>query len=75
MSVFKVKLKRKGICKCGFNVVNDDVEIGRVYLVYPETKAKGFLICGGCGEKQKATLVMVSNYGDPLAPLPVKLFK
>ena len=74
MKSVKTKLRRKGICPCGFSVVNDDIPIGQSYVVYPKTKKSGFLICGGCGKKHRVQLVKVSNYGLQLAYLPIEIF-
>lgn len=48
MIAVKAKLVRRGVCDCGYPAIRETVPLGKLYLVYPATVARGTLNCGGC---------------------------
>lgn len=50
MSMQLLPLIKLSICTCGFTTLNDDIPLGAIYPVIPETVRGGFgYKCGGCG--------------------------
>lgn len=70
-----LELKRTSICKCGYPLVEDYVDIGTQYYVVPSSQGPGFLICGGCGLKQSITMILVRRRGvNGAGYVPLEMF-
>lgn len=46
--IVKAKFVRRSLCKCGFPVLRDNVPLGKIYSVYPESVQPFVYFCGGC---------------------------
>lgn len=75
MSVAFVKLVKKTICPCGGSVLWDDIPLGKVYKIHPETLKHNWNFgCGDCGNIIKVSVVDADNDDGTVGPLPVDLF-
>ena len=62
MSGVWAKCVRRGICECGYPVLEETVPLGKMYLVDPNT-IRGRIGCGGCGKISPCELIEVWDEG------------
>jgi len=75
----QTKLERLTICSCGAPVLQDHINIGTEYIVFPATEVDdGYYRCARCGREQRDIRVIdaiaVSSPNTPPIPLPRDLF-
>jgi transcription elongation factor Elf1 len=71
IKISTVTLKRKQICPfCDFELLNEDVPLGKIYEIIEQTKQNGALICGGCHYVTLLEIVQVACGGF----LPTEIF-
>lgn len=63
MSGVWAKTVRRGICECGYPVLEESVPLGKMYLVDPNTIGPGRIGCGGCGKITACDLIEVWDEG------------
>lgn len=49
------KVIKRGICPCGFPLLNEDVPQGKTYQIIAETIQPANLQCGGCKQTMPVT--------------------
>jgi len=62
---------RRGICPCGFPALDDDVPLGREYVVHPDTVRSLTWVCGGC----KRHIPVLAIQVDPGGFMPTDLLR
>ena len=45
----KIKIVKLSICKCGFTLLNENVQLGTEYEINESDVCPGAVKCGGCG--------------------------
>lgn len=59
-----VKVVKTSICDCGYPTLDESIEIGTKYTIYPETLRPSLVYgCGGCGKIQ---FKLLGVYGDSI---------
>lgn len=53
------KYVKRSVCDCGYPALHEDVPLGKLYLVDPNTIREGGVLCGGCGKKVRCGLIEV----------------
>jgi hypothetical protein len=71
----KAKLVRLAMCECGAPAVWENVPLGKLYIVYPETAIEKSWTCAKCGKHYKSKMVMVDDGLKPLGYLFLGLFE
>jgi len=76
----KVTLARyakRDLCNCGYGVLKDSVEIGKLFKVEIESKQDAILVCGGCGTKIAITVVraLQEESSEPFGYLPLEILE
>lgn len=80
MKYITTKTIKLSICSCGESVLNDSIELGTEYTIYPESIKHGFKYhCGRCNITQNNISVILANsvLNSTDAPryLPIELFE
>jgi hypothetical protein len=61
------------ICPCGFPCLNENVQIGHKYTVYPLTVEPATYICGSC-RRSFSIFSILCGPDFPPKPLPLGMF-
>lgn len=75
MQYVEAKTARASLCECGFSILRDEIPLGTVYRIAPETRRPGTLVCGGCGQRIRVTLVHALATGRHAGWLPYEIFE
>lgn len=75
MRLAKWIYSRESVCPCGFRILRDEVPLGTAYVVDEDSIGPGTLICGGCGESRRMSMIDVQGQGGDFFPLPVEIFE
>jgi hypothetical protein len=72
----KAKFAKYSICICGFQILGDDVPLGREYEVDPKDTTPCTVKCGGCGKENRTTGIWVfSRAGERPGYMPKEIFE
>jgi hypothetical protein len=66
------KLVKRSICRCGFPLVNEDVELGKLYQVDMTIITEWKMECGGCHRLIPVRCAAVVSIGQPAGLLPLE---
>lgn len=58
---------KNSLCTCGFPVLNENIPVGTVYQIDPDTRYLGSMICGGCRSLLQLTMVWAAAQGESKA--------
>lgn len=70
------KYTNKSVCECGYTFMKEDVPLGKVYKVVPESITKLTFMCGQCyGIQYDIDCILASEEGGTLGYLPLAIFE
>jgi hypothetical protein len=65
----------KSICSCGDSVLRDDISLGRIYEVRPDSRDWMVYQCGACGVHRPVEVIDVrDDASGQFRPLPFGIF-
>jgi hypothetical protein len=72
----KAKLVKLSICDCGYNMLNDEIPLGKMYTAFPQTRRWDFTFgCGNCGKTRTVEALLVDQRSGLPGWLPCELFE
>ncbi len=72
----KAKFARHSVCKCGFPILDDGIQLGTIYDIDPHHKVPITIRCGGCKKENRMAGVWVEARGNSRAGyLPESIFE
>ena len=60
------KLVRRSVCPCGAPVVQENIPLGKRYIILPETVQRKTIICVPCGRLQNVTVIQADDLVNPV---------
>ena len=57
MKLIVATLENRSICRCGFDLVREEIPTHKKYIVDVDSISKGSLTCGGCGKMTDVHLI------------------
>jgi hypothetical protein len=50
-------------CECGYPALHEEVPLGKIYRVFPDSIAHGKILCGGCRRVSACPIISTEDGG------------